>query len=184
MAVPVWFGFFALTPGLFANGPGALLSDDIDLRLIAETVLVVVLTVALTLVFRRESRNLFARGRMMWCFALPAAALVALPFHYALPRPLLLYVVWMAASVLWQDYLTFGLLQTFLRRILPGWGSVLGVGVLFMCVHLVYLPERFFSPLPALAMLILGAVLALLRSWTGTLHVVLALHLSFYYLFA
>lgn len=180
----MWFALFALTPGLLADGPGALLSRDVDLRLAAETVLVVVLAVALMCAFRRESRILFARGRTMWALALPAAALVALPFHYALPRPLLLYVVWMAASVLWQDYLTFGLLQSSVRRILPAWGSVLAVGALFMCAHLVYLPDRFFSPLPALAMLALGIVLALLRSWTGTLHVVLALHLSFYYLFA
>ncbi|WP_344225881.1 hypothetical protein [Microbacterium binotii] len=114
----MWFALFALTPGLFADGPGALLSEDIDLRLAAETALVVILAVALMLTFRRERRILFA------------------------------------------------------------------VGALFMCVHLVYLPDRFVSPLPALAMLVLGIVLALLRSWTGTLHVVLALHLSFSYLFA
>lgn len=116
----------------------------------------------------------------------PGLLAVALPFHYELPLPVGLYMGWMAVSVLWQQYLTFGLLQDHLRSRLPAWATIVTVSAIFALGHVVWLPHRFGvgQPLAALAMVALGIVIDSLRTRFGALHVPLALHLAFYYGFA
>ncbi|MGC0274633.1 type II CAAX prenyl endopeptidase Rce1 family protein [Pseudactinotalea sp. Z1739] len=86
----------------------------------------------------------------------------------------------------WQDYLTFGLLQSYLAERLPTWGTITMVAVMFWLGHALLLPDTFgpANPLAALAMLAMGALFALLRARLGTLHLLLALHLAFYFVFA
>ena len=88
----------------------------------------------------------------------------------------------MAASVLWQNHLTFGLLQHHLRAVLNGPATVLVVAALFALGHMLFLPDRFGTgnPLALLAMVALGAVLAALRERTGSVHLGIALQLAFY----
>lgn len=95
-------------------------------------------------------------------------------------------MTWMAVSVFWQDYLTFGLLQSYLGERLPAWGVIVASAIVFWLGHALFIPDRF-APihwLPSLAILVLGLALASLRVWLKSLHLILALHLSFYFLFA
>lgn len=100
--------------------------------------------------------------------------------------PVAVYMFWMTVSVFWQDYLTFGLLQSYLGDRLPRWGAVAVTAVIFWLGHALYLPDRFgiASILPSLAMLALGAVFAALRAWLGRLHLLLSLHLAFSFIAA
>ncbi len=185
-AVIVWFGLWYLTPGLHGSGAGSLITDDPALAVLLETVLAAIIAVVLVLTHPRDNRVLFARSRSLWIYALPAALAVALPFHYELALPVGLYMLWMTVSVFWQDYLTFGLLQRYLGDRLPGWSVILVSSVVFWLGHALFLPDRFAPVhwLPSLAILVLGLVLASLRVWLGSLHLILALHLSFSLVFA
>ncbi len=181
-----WFGLWSLTPGLLGNGVGHLFADDLVLPVLIETVLALVLAVVLVLLHRRYNRVLFARSRLVYLYGLPLVLAIALPFHYGLPLPVFLYLFWMTVSVFWQDYLTVGLLQSYVGERLPARVGVPIVAVMFYLGHAILIPERFApaNVLPALAILALGLVLSLLRAKLGTLHLILALHLSFYFLFA
>lgn len=186
VAVLVWFGLWYLTPGLLSNGVGSLFTTDDATSVLIETVLALVIVLALTLLHRRYNHELFARSWSLWTYALPVTFGVALPFHYGLSLPVTLYIFWMTVSVFWQDYLTFGLLQKYLAERLPTWVMILGSAVIFWAGHALFLPDSFgfTEPLPSLAMLALGLILASLRAWLKTLHLILALHLTFYFIFA
>lgn len=185
VAVVVWFGLWSLTPGLLANGVGHLLTDDLAASVLIETALAAVLAVVLVLTHGRYNRVLFARSWSVWLYVLPAALAITVPFRYELILPVFLYMAWMTVSVFWQDYLTFGLLQSYLGERLPAWGVIVASAVVFWLGHALFIPDRFApaNGLPSLAILALGFVLASLRVWLRSLHLILALHLSFYFVF-
>lgn len=186
VAVIVWFGLWYLTPGLLSNGVGSLFTDDPVASVLIETVLALLLAVVLVVTHRRYNRVLFARSWSIWLYVLPVALAIALPFHYELILPVFLYMAWMTVSVFWQDYLTFGLLQSYLGERLPIWGVIVASAVIFWLGHALFIPDRFAPAnwLPSLAILALGVALASLRVWLKSLHLILALHLSFYFVFA
>lgn len=182
LAAVAWFALWYLTPGLLSDGVGHLFTDELAVSVLIETVLAVVLV----LTHRRYNRVLFARSWSLWLYVLPAVLAIALPFHYELILPVFLYMVWMTVSVFWQDYLTFGLLQSYLGERLPVWGVIVASAVIFWIGHALFIPDRFAPTnwLPSLAILALGFALASLRVWLKSLHLILALHLSFYFAFA
>lgn len=186
LAALLWFGLWALTPGLLANGVGHLFTSDPAMSILIETILALALAVVLVLTHRRYNRVLFARSWSTWLYALPLALAIALPFHYGLELPVFLYMAWMTVSVFWQDYLTFGLLQSYLGERLPRWGVVIVSAVMFWLGHALFLPDAFapVNVVPSLAILALGLALASLRVWLTTLHLILALHLAFYFILA
>lgn len=186
IACLVWLALWYLTPGLLDDGVGSRFSADWDVAILIECGIAVVVVAILLATHRRFNRVLFARSSLMWLYILPAGLAIALPFHYSLEAPVVIYLIWMTISVFWQDYLTFGLLQSYVRERLPGWATIAVVSVMFWVGHAVFIPHRFGldNMIPSLAMVGLGAVLALLRARLGTLHLLLALHLAFYFIFA
>ncbi len=186
LACVVWLALWPLTPGLLARGPGSLVTDDPSAVVLIESAIALVVILVLLLLHRRYARALFAPSWQLALYALPVGLAIALPFHYGLPLPVGVYMAWMTVSVFWQDTLTFGLLQSHLAERLPTWAVVAIVAVVFYAGHAVLIPDRFapWHVLPALGILGLGVVLALLRARLKTLHLILALHLAFYFVFA
>ncbi|MDQ1076815.1 MULTISPECIES: hypothetical protein [Microbacterium] len=186
VAIAAWFGLWALTPGLLSNGIGHLITDNLAGAIAIETGVALAVVAALLLTHRRFNSVLFARSWSLWLYALPVVLAIALPFHYDLILPVLLYMVWMMVSVFWQDYLTFGLLQSYLGERLPALTAIVLSAAIFWLGHVLFIPERFGlgNWLPSMAILALGVTLASLRVGLKTLHLILALHLSFYFLFA
>lgn len=185
-AVIVWFAFWYLTPGLLSNGVGTLFTNDDATSVLIETIIALVLVVIILSMHPRYNHELFARDWSVWLYAIPLIAGIALPFHYSLEYPVALYMFWMTVSVFWQNYLTFGLLQKHLAERIPTWAALVASAVIFWAGHAVLLPDKFapVHPLPSLAILALGFVLASLRVRLGTLHLILALHLAFYFILA
>lgn len=180
-----WLGLWYLTPGLLADGAGKLFTTDPDVSILLETILALVIVVVLMVMHCRYTRALLARSWFRWLYAVPLVLAVTVPFRYELEAPVALYMVWMAVSVFWQNYLTFGLLQSYLGERLPPWGVLVASAVMFWLGHAVFLPQSFapVHVLPSLSILALGFVLGFLRLRSGTLHLNLALHLAFYYFF-
>lgn len=185
-AVVGWFGLWCLTPGLLNNGVGSLFTADSATAVLIESIVALIVVIGLVLLHRRYDRELFARSRTMWAYVLPLGTAIALPFHYGMPFPVGLYMFWMTVSVFWQDYLTFGLLQKYLAERLPTWAVLVGSAVIFWAGHALLLSDKFGPShlLPSLAILALGLLLASLRVGLRTLHLILALHLMFYFVFA
>lgn len=186
VACVVWLALWYLTPGLLSDGVGSWFSDDLDVAVLIECAVAVVVAALLLLTHRRYGRVLFARSRLTWFYALPVVLTVALPFHYELAAPVGVYLVWMTVSVFWQNYLTFGLLQSYVGERLPTWATIAVVAGMFWLGHALFLPDSFAptNVLASSAMLALGTLFALLRARLGTLHLLLVLHLSFYFVFA
>lgn len=181
-----WLLLWHLTPGLRANGIGSQFTDDPSIEVLIECGVVLVVLAVLGATHRRYTRGLFARSRLMWLYALPAVLVLVLPLHYSQMLPVGVYIVMMTVSVFWQNYLTFGLLQSYLQDYLPAWVSIVVVTAMFWLGHVVVLPDQFGpdNPLASIAIAAMGAVFALLRARVGTLHLLLALHLSFYFVVA
>lgn len=185
LATTIWFVLWYLTPGLHPHGLGGLVTSPVT-AILVETIAASVIVVAITLCHGRYNRLLFARSKQVGIYLLPAVLALALPLHYALPLPLLVYMVWMTVSAFWQDYLTFGLLQNYIGERLSSWATTPIVATVFYLGHALLLPDRFAPPhwLPALGILGMGVACSLVRAQLRTLHVVLALHLAFYFVFA
>ncbi len=186
LAVALWFGLWFFTPGLHSNGLGPRFTYNPGHAMLIESLIVAILAMILILTHRTYTRTLFAPTRSLWLYALPLALAVAQPFHYGQELPVWVYIVWMAASVFWQDYLTFGLLQSYLSERLS-LGAVIAVSaVVFWLGHVIFLPHRFGPEhiVASLAILALGFVLAWIRVRSGTIHLLLALHLAFYFAFS
>lgn len=186
LAPVVWLGLWFFVPGLHAAGIGSLLSDDDATQVLIETVVALALSLLLVALHRRWNRDLFARSWQVWLYSVPILLALVLPLHYGLPLPVAVYIFWMAVSVFFQDYLTFGLLQNYLAETLPRWAVIVATAVVFYLGHAIFIPQNFAptNPLPALAILAVGAVFALLRARLKTLHLLLVLHLSFYFISA
>ncbi|WP_162872673.1 hypothetical protein [Austwickia chelonae] len=119
-----WFGLWCLTTGLRRDGLGSQFTADRATAVLIETVLAAVISVVLVLTHRRYNRVLFARSWAVQLYVVLVVLAIALPFHYQLPLPVFLYMAWMAVSVFWQDYLTFGLLHCYLGERFPTWAVV------------------------------------------------------------
>jgi hypothetical protein len=183
----VWFALWCLTPGLTDRGPVRLVARDDALVVFLESLIAGLLAIAIAILQRTHTRELFAPSRQRFLYIIPAMLALTLPLHYHLEFPLPLYIFWMTVSVFWQDYLTFGLLQRHLAARLPSRTVIPVVAALFALGHVILLPDKFGiapNPLPALSMLALGLLLAWLRRRFTTMHLILTLHLSFYFVFA
>lgn len=185
LATATWIVLWHLTPGLHAHGLGLFAAGPVAATLI-ETLAASVIVVVIALFHGRYNRFLFARSKQLCLYLLPAVLALVLPFHYALPLPVLVYMVWMTVSVFRQDYLTFGLLQSYLAERLPGWATTPIVAAVFYLGHAIVLPDKFAPPqwLPALGILGMGSACAVVRARLRTLHAVLALHLASYFVVA
>lgn len=136
----VWLGLWGLTPGLLRNGVGSFVSEDPSTRVLLESALALLVLAVLAALHRHVIRRVFARSRLVRLYALPVASAAVMPLHCGMPLPVAVYAVWMTASVVWQNTLTFGLLQSRLGEHLPAKGSIALTAGMFWLGHAVYLP--------------------------------------------
>lgn len=189
VACLTWLALWGLTPGLRSDGLGSRFADGFSTQVLIECAVALLVATALWWLRPRTTSRLFDRSRLRWLYLLPVALAVLLPFHYTMAAPVGVYLVWMTVSVLWQNYLTFGLLQSFLRERLPAGVTIVLVALMFWLGHVVFLPGNFAPTHPSgvlagLAILAMGLSFAWLRARTGTMHLLLSIHLAFYFVFA
>ena len=138
----------------------------------------------------RFNRTLFKKQQTIWLYLLPVAALFLIPLRAGgleadiFGNPAWLYAAMMTANVAVQQYLTFGLLQSYFKKAFRPWAAVVVTAVVFYLGHAFLLPASFGPSqiASALFILVLGVIFASLRQKTGTLHANLALHLAFYFI--
>ncbi|GEN87515.1 hypothetical protein [Oceanobacillus sojae] len=179
-----WLILWYLTPGLHGNGIGNLFTNNDESSIFLETIIALIIVIILIVTHKRCNQLLFHQSKWIYLYISPVVLALVLPFYYNLPLPAHLYIFWMTVSVFWQDYLTFGLLQSYLEEHLPMWTVILAVAIIFYIGHVVFIPDSF-APAhvsSAFSILGLGIVVAFLRAKLKTLHIILVLHLSFYFI--
>ncbi|WP_157246682.1 CPBP family intramembrane glutamic endopeptidase [Nonomuraea typhae] len=180
-----WLTMWLATQGLFVIND-YLPGGSLNVRLAWLTGYVaVVLSVALV-VFRRFGRSFMPRSKLLWLYGVPLALLLALPFHYSGPVAVPLLAAMIVITAFWQDYLSFGLVQTFIGQRTSPLAAVLITGGLFAVGHVVFLAGQT-APLAFLTAcavyLAAGCLLAWLREQTRSIYATNAAHLSFLLVF-
>lgn len=181
----IWLALFALTPGLRAAGLGSLVSDDGSVQVLLESIVALLVLAVLMALQVPAVRAMFAGSRLVMLYAVPLVLMSLMPLHYGLPLPPEVYAAWITVSVIWQIVLTFGLLQHRLGEHLGPRATILLTAVLFWLGHVVYLPGSFAPTtvsgiLAGASIVAMGLLFAWIRHRTGTVHLLLVLHLSFY----
>ena len=139
LAILLWCALWYLTPGLHTRGVGALVGGE-SASVLVETGAALMVLILIALLQWCRTAELFARSRWTWAYALPVVLALALPFHYTLPLLVGVYMVWMAVSVLCQQHLTFGLLQSHLRDRRPAAVTIPLVAAVFYLGHALLIP--------------------------------------------
>ena len=129
------------------------------------------LLIPLVLTHRALMRDLLEPSPR-WYLALYALLVVAgalVPLHYHLALPVGVYIGFISVSVVWQDVITFGLLQHYLRRSFSLGVTAAVLPILFLGAHLLFIPGFYRQPVNVLFVLVMAPLFALLRERTGRL---------------
>lgn len=191
LMIMVWVLGWSIVPGVGVTPIGKwLFPGDAVKQIMVGIIASGLLLVPLILTQRSINRELVKRHWSAYLFVLVLLALAVLPLRTGgldgviFDLPAWAYVLMAVVNVFMQQYLTFGLLQSYIQRVVasPVW-TVIATGLTFYAVHAVMLPHKFAPThwLAALAILAMGVACAALRQKTGTIYITLALHWTFYF---
>jgi hypothetical protein len=183
-AIALWFILFGFTVqiGFSSRLFGAILNDPA--ATIFGAAFNVILLIPLILFHKKLTHNLLEIKS--WKTLIPYFILliagVLVPFHYHFELPVWTYVFFMTVSVFWQDYITFGLLHGYLRKVFSVKAVTIILTILFLAAHLVFVSNFWRRSVNILFVLILAPLFTFLREKTGTLHWLIFIHLMFYFI--
>jgi|JI6StandDraft_1071083.scaffolds.fasta_scaffold98421_3 membrane protease YdiL (CAAX protease family) len=177
--VSLWFIVWVFTQGIFMSE--ILLNSPLDINIsyLLATVwvlVVLILCVALLPVFRKDS---LPKSKLLWLYFIPFALLLYLPWHYALTLNIWVYIPMIVITVFWQDYLTFGVLQSFLAKQSNRNIAATITGVVFLLGHAVFFLNDLSNPQFVLIG-IAGFVFAFSRRYAGNIYIANIIHTLFY----
>lgn len=177
--VSLWFIVWVFTQGIFMSE--ILLNSPLDINIsyLLATVwvlVVLILCVALLPVFRKDS---LPKSKLLWLYFIPFALLLYLPWHYALTLNIWVYIPMIVITVFWQDYLTFGVLQSFLAKQSNRNIAATITGVVFLLGHAVFFLNDLSNP-QFLLIGIAGFVFAFSRRYAGNIYIANIIHTLVY----
>lgn len=178
-AVLAWLVLWCLTQGLFMSEFLQKLYIDINLIYLLATAWVAMVACISVSVLPHYRKKILPKSKLLWLYSIPAVLLILLPSHYQLPLALPVYILMITITVFWQDYLTFGLLQTRLEKILTKNIAAPTTALLFMFGHLVFYLNSLLDP-QFILLGIAGFVFAFSRRYMGNIYIANILHLCFY----
>ena len=177
--VSLWFIVWVFTQGIFMSEILLISPLDINISYLLATVwvlVVLILCVALLPVFRKDS---LPKSKLLWLYFIPFALLLYLPWHYALTLNIWVYIPMIVITVFWQDYLTFGVLQSFLAKQSNRNIAATITGVVFLLGHAVFFLNNLSNPQFVLIG-IAGFVFAFSRRYTGNIYIANIIHTLVY----
>ena len=177
--VSLWFIVWVFTQGIFMSE--ILLNSPLDINIsyLLATVwvlVVLILCVALLPVFRKDS---LPKSKLLWLYFIPFTLLLYLPWHYALTLNIWVYIPMIVITVFWQDYLTFGVLQSFLAKQSNRNIAATITGVVFLLGHAVFFLNDLSNPQFVLIG-IAGFVFAFSRRYAGNIYIANIIHTLVY----
>jgi len=175
----MWFLAWAATQGLFISEILTRLPWEINSSYTVVTIWVLIVTVTCFILmpsFRKES---LPKSRLLWLYSIPVALLFLLPQHYRLTLNLWVYMFMILVTVFWQDYLTFGVLQSVLSKRVSSNKAATLTAVVFILGHIIFVLNNVFDP-QMLLVVIAGLVFAFSRRYSGSIYIANIIHTIFY----
>lgn len=158
-----------------------IIPGDSYSRTITATVFVAFVLAISLIIFKKYNKKFLVRSKQLYLYLIPLILAVILPLHYHLTSPWYMYVFMIVVTVFWQDYLTFGIFQTYIQSKVKTLLAVILVGSLFTLGHFIFFVSSF-SPesIPLwIALLCTGILFAWLRKRFGNIYTINVLHMSF-----
>ncbi|HHF7010021.1 CPBP family glutamic-type intramembrane protease [Streptococcus mutans] len=123
--------------------------------------------------------------QLFWLYVILILAAISLPWHYHwTDLPVTYYLLFTTVSVIWQDYLTFGLFQRYLQQELSFKWQIVFLSFLFISRYFLYISHFGNSPLMAILTFFMALLFTYLKEKAQTLYWLLFLHLMFYFVTA
>jgi|JI6StandDraft_1071083.scaffolds.fasta_scaffold175211_2 hypothetical protein len=187
IASVAWLIIWIFTQGLFmSESLMKIIPLETNVSILLATSYVAVILAISLVVFKKYNKKFLARTNLLYLYILPLILVGLLPFHYHLALPLSIYIFMIVVTVFWQDYLTFGIVQTYVQTTLTPTLSLFIVALLFTLGHFTFLISSFSSAyIPGLiALFCVSALFAWFRKHFGNIYIINVLHLSFLLMFA
>ena len=179
LGISLWFSAWTVTQGIFMSEILFKLPIDVNISYLITTILILVITIISLYIYPRHRKEALPKSKLLWLYTIPAVLLIALPSHYNMMLNIMVYIPMIIISVFWQDYLTFGMLQTFLNERVSQNKSAIIVAVVFLSGHLIFYLNDPTNPqfiLIALA----GFVFAFSRRYTKSIYIANIIHTIVY----
>lgn len=175
----LWLAVWSSTQGIFMSDILLKLPGELNLKYVIVTLWVAVLAIASLIILPSYRKKTLPKSYLLWLYIIPAILLLILPQHYTLTLYYPVFVFMIIVTVFWQDYVTFGLLQTYLAtRVSPNVAAMMTTA-LFLLGHVIFFLHDLADPQFVLIALA-GGAFASSRRYTGTIYVANVLHLCFY----
>lgn len=179
IAVAVWLVIWIATVGIYISGILDRLPGEVNFKYIIATVwtlAILIIVLATTPIYRKA---VLPKSKLLWLSIIPIALLILLPLHYNLPLPLPVHVFVITVTVFWQDYLTFGVLQSYLTTRISATFAAILTPTLFLLGHVIFYFGSSISPLFLLTA-VSAFVWSFTRKYTGNIYIALLLHFCSY----
>lgn len=174
-----WLLVWVFTQGIFMSDILTHLPGDLNVNYTIATTWISAVAVVFLVMMSSYRKKILTRSRLLWLYVIPVILLVFLPNHYSLTLSLPVYMLMILVTVFWQDYLTFGLLQSRLATKVSENTAAIITALLFILGHIIFFLN---GPLDSQFILIAvaGFIFALSRRFTGTVYIANVIHLCFY----
>lgn len=177
--IAMWFLAWVATQGIFMSEIPRRLPWDINMSYTVATIWVFIVAITCFIMTPSYRKMSLPKSKLIWLYIAPVALLFLLPQHYTLALNVWVYIPMIVITVFWQDYLTFGVLQSALsKRLSPNRAAAL-TAVVFALGHLVFFLNNLIDPQMILIVLA-GFVFAFSRRYTGSIYIANIIHTVFY----
>jgi hypothetical protein len=175
----LWLVVWSGTQGIFMSDVLLKLPGELNLKYVIATLWIALIAIISLIILPWYRKKIFPKSYLLWLYIIPAILLLILPQHYTLTLYYPVFVFMIIITVFWQDYVTFGLLQTYLAtRVSPNVAAMITTA-LFLLGHVIFFLHDLADPQFVLIALA-GGAFAFSRRYTGTIYVAHVLHLCFY----
>lgn len=189
-ALVMWFLLWPLCPGLFPITIGSIITSDATTQLWVDIAVALVVILLLILTHPEMTKSLFSQQWTVYLYILPVVALVTMVFRVGgidgmvFGYPVWLYTSMITTNVALQQFLTFGLLQSYCEKVISPALTIAIITIVFYLGHGIFISAKFApnKPVAALFIVVVGLAFAVIRQRTRTLHTNLALHLLSYFI--
>lgn len=178
----VWLATWAATHGFYMSSYlQDLVPGSINIQILTITAYIFIAATVILSVLRSQTKKFLPFSQWLWLYLLPLICIITLQFTYQGPLDLWVFILMITISVFWQDALTFGLFQNYIRQSASRWNTILIVGTLFGLGHIMaFAPDMTQLLNPGFYLLfIVGYLFAWLREKTGNIYVIDVLHMTF-----
>jgi Type II CAAX prenyl endopeptidase Rce1-like len=174
----IWFTIWVITQGLFISGILTQLPGELNLKNAIATSWVLLITIICLYAMPVYRKNLLPKSKLVWLYLIPLGLLLLLPAHYQLVLNLPVYIFMILVTVFWQDYLTFGLFQTYLEKRLHLNTAAILTALLFLVGHVVFYINDLFN-IQFVIIAIAGFLFSFSRRYFKNIYIANILHLCF-----